>query len=180
MIIATIAGRRKTQDRVPSCHFFGSLLASQYRPPSNASNAADCDAHEEQRADHVPHGPPSVIAHCERCELQLSAASDRGARAIPRAPLATHVVRRCQDAGQLASTLSTKVWVSPPVTHAVISVQKVPAPTAPGIRSEPSKRNTSALALSSATALRNGSSILSRSRFRFGPSSLRELASDSW
>ena len=62
--------------------------------------------------------------------------------------------RRCgvssdQLLGQLFSTLSTKVWVSPPMTHAVTSVQKVPAPTAPGIRSEASKRNTSAPSWSS-------------------------------
>ncbi len=45
-------------------------------------------------------------------------------------------------AGQLASMLSSAscsdVW---PAIQAVISVQKVPEPTAPGIWSEPSKTN---------------------------------------
>src|SRR5699024_339649 len=54
--------------------------------------------------------------------------------------------------GHDASTSSQASWeVLSPFTHSTIAVQKLPPPTGPGIRSEPSKRNTSALEAISAT-----------------------------
>ena len=55
-----------------------------------------------------------------------------------------------------------------------------PAPTAPGIRSEPSKRNTSAPSCSSASFRVNGSSMAAVSSKRWGTSSLRELMIVDW
>ena len=61
------------------------------------------------------------------------------------------------------------------MTHAVISVHSVPAPTAPGIRSEASKRATSAEFCRSTTAFRYGSVIALVSTSLFGDGSMRLL-----
>ena len=78
---------------------------------------------------------------------ELAGSAVRGARARPgpagARPAGTRVRSGVdQDDGQEFSMLSRVSCVLWPVIQAVISFQKEPAPTAPGIWSEPSKRKT--------------------------------------
>src|SRR5690625_4520686 len=59
--------------------------------------------------------------------------------------------------GQEDSIWSSTAWVSEPLIQSTIPVQKEPAPTSEGMRSEPSKRATAPSSCSSSMARRNTS-----------------------
>ena len=128
---AIIAGSRNTQARHASCH----LLRQQCRQPvqhaeQNASSAARLMTTTTiaLSTSHMLSPQGSRVGDSESYSL---ARTRKGVGAKPRPPshhsIASELIRSDQAAGQLASTLSTKVWVSPPMTHAVISVHSVPA-----------------------------------------------------
>src|SRR5690606_34993195 len=68
--------------------------------------------------------------------------SGRTPRPVVRASDGLAPVRPGQDDGQDASIVSTTSCVSEPVNQFTIPVQKVPAPTSPGMRSDASNRIT--------------------------------------
>ena len=142
---AAAAGKRNTQNRAPSCHFLGSFDVSQYSPPSkapSATNAISTVINAPMQFPHIepPRSSPEPMHHHRSVEVmdvkRAGAVSAPALLGVSRWASGDAHPSDAQLAGQLASTLSTKVWVSPPMTHAVISVQNEPAPTAPGIRSD--------------------------------------------
>src|SRR5699024_4298689 len=71
--------------------------------------------------------------------------------------------------GHDASTVSQASWeVLSPFTHSTNAVHKLPPPTGPRIRHEPSKRNTSALEAISATLLVVSSAYWEESKVWWG------------
>ena len=160
-----------TAVRARSRHGSGSWLASQYRPTEHGHEDRDADGTDQCLSElkMSPMSPPRFMhrsgsrgsvaateAHLEAPENHVLPETARGGppkRARPvtscQQGVTVEAITRRGDlsAGQLASMFveGASAVDLRPTTHSTMSLQNVPAPTAPGIRSEPSKRNTSEL-----------------------------------
>ena len=166
------AGRRPRSARPRPCAT-RTRSAKNSTTPITASEDDDGDEHLDELVE-CRH-PACLLATglIRAVQRRWTAGRGRGAAPRPRSARADQPTAgaSCQawptdyDDGQDASICRGRPWCSAPVIQAVISFQNEPAPTAPGIRSEPSKRNTaSGSCRISADSLSIGLTRLARSR----------------